>query len=374
MPLHHHNAVDQTERSLSEQLRITDTDIQDRKDLLGFAKCHEADLLALRPAIRAVIDNVVSEFYDHQVTVPKIRSIIGDKDTMSRLKSAMRAYILNIFEGEYGLDYVNARLRIGKVHARIGVPPKLYVSSLHRLEGIITSHIMEEATLDAPPEALTKVMLFDLQFVFDTYIQGLVSEVELARDEMINYSKSLESVVAERTHKIENLAHTDDLTGLWNRRSLFIHGNKDLQASKRRHAELTLLFLDIDNFKAINDQLGHLGGDAVLQNVATVISSTIRESDKVFRFGGDEFCILLPDTGRNQVRRICTEIKEALKPVLPEYSGVSIGIKSTGPETYCDIEELLSAADAHMYSEKSVSLVSENKDAPNVETRPEKSA
>lgn len=189
-------------KSLAQQLKITESDIQERKDLLGITLDIEETLFSFRDISIQIVDAVVDEFYQKQTSVPAIRSIIGDSETLDRLHNAMRLYVLRLFGGQYDLEYVNSRLRIGKVHARIGVPPKFYVSSLHQLETILVEHLLRAAKLDTPPVAITRIFLFDLQLVFDTYIQGLVSEVEVARDEIRDYSETLERKIEERTAKI----------------------------------------------------------------------------------------------------------------------------------------------------------------------------
>ncbi|MGH1331813.1 MAG: GGDEF domain-containing protein [Paracoccaceae bacterium] len=340
-------------RTLAEHLHISDVDIRERKELLGFSDADEAELFGLRSISHDIVDDVVDEFYVHQMAIPRIHNIIGDADTLGRLRSAMRAYILRLFDGDFGSDYVNSRLRIGKVHARIGVPPKLYVSSLHQLESILGQHLMVKAHLKAPPPSLRKVFLFDLQFVFDTYIQGLVSEVELARDELITYSESLENKVAERTEQIQRLAQTDDLTGLRNRRSLYALANKMLESAERRKSSVSLAFIDLDGFKQINDTQGHPEGDYILQRVATAIVEMVRRQDMAFRVGGDEFCILFPDTNEQSARELCDALCKEVAQRHNGKVGLSFGLSCTGPQKYLGVEELIKQADAQMYESKS---------------------
>lgn len=349
-----HNAH-QTQRTLAEQLRITDADIKERKDLLGLSPEVEAQLTAIQGVAREIVDDVVDEFYEHQVQVPKIRSIIGDSDTLARLRAAMRGYVLKLFSGDYRSDYVNSRLRIGKVHARIGVPPKLYVSSLHELENIIRRHLLDRLGEAAPQDALHKLMLFDLQFVFDTYIQGLVTEVEAARDEMINYSRTLEDTVAQRTAQIDRLAHTDELTGLWNRRSLFSQAERELQAAQRQNLQLSIAFLDIDSFKDINDSEGHLRGDQILKEIGRVILDGVRSSDLAFRYGGDEFCLVLPGASEAQALRLCGVICEAVREALGGAIRMSAGVATFNPGDVADVEALIAQADSRMYRAKTKS-------------------
>ena len=119
--------MNQTEQTLLEQMRITDFEVEHRKILFSFSNADAQLLLSCKPTIEQNIDSVVTEFYRMQTSVAEIALLIGDADTLARLRSAQRKYILDLFGGLYDLEYVNNRLRIGLVHKRIGVEPKLYL-------------------------------------------------------------------------------------------------------------------------------------------------------------------------------------------------------------------------------------------------------
>jgi len=95
----------------------------------------------------------------------------------------------------------------------------------------------------------------------------------------------------------ERLAMTDALTGVYNRRTLFDLGEKEISRARRTGASLSVIILDLDHFKRINDKYGHLGGDAVLLRFVEVVRGCLRQSDVLTRYGGEEFCIILPDVG-----------------------------------------------------------------------------
>ena len=95
----------------------------------------------------------------------------------------------------------------------------------------------------------------------------------------------------------ERLAMTDALTGVYNRRTLFDLGEKEISRARRTRASLSVIILDLDHFKKVNDKYGHLGGDAVLLRFVEVVRGCLRQSDVLTRYGGEEFCILLPDVG-----------------------------------------------------------------------------
>ena len=156
---------------------------------------------------------------------------------------------------------------------------------------------------------------------------------------------------------IEFLAHYDSLTNLPNRRLFEDRVRQGLASSRRKNKKAALLFLDIDRFKAINDSLGHLSGDQLLQSVAERLKSCVRETDTVCRQGGDEFLIILPEINKPDdaavvAGKIVTAMSEA--HFVEDYHLIvtfSIGI-SMFPEDGVDSQTLVKNADAAMYHAK----------------------
>jgi len=158
--------------------------------------------------------------------------------------------------------------------------------------------------------------------------------------------------------RIHHLAHHDALTGLPNRMA-FIERLEHLTRSARAgEAQLALLFIDLDHFKRVNDSLGHLAGDRLLQNVAARISACVRATDLVARFGGDEFLVLLVGmTGRRQVEEVARKLLLSVEAPI-EIEGRPISVSpSVGialcPEHGESPNELIKYADAAMYLAKS---------------------
>ncbi len=158
--------------------------------------------------------------------------------------------------------------------------------------------------------------------------------------------------------ELREQAIRDPLTGLYNRRFLVETLEREIERAKRYGHPLTLIMADIDEFKAVNDRYGHLVGDAVLRRVAEALQGNVRDSDYVFRYGGEEFVIVLPETGRGadeavtRLRRAVAGISvEALRG--PKVS-VSMGYTVCEPvqETPATIEDLLRRADNVLYAMK----------------------
>jgi diguanylate cyclase (GGDEF)-like protein/putative nucleotidyltransferase with HDIG domain len=163
------------------------------------------------------------------------------------------------------------------------------------------------------------------------------------------------SLLFERT---KEFALTDMLTGLHNARYLLIQLEHELNRTKRSDGQVSILSLDLDNFKAINDTFGHLHGDIALQRMAQMFLEQVRSYDLVSRYAGDEFVIVLPDVKKQEAIETAERIRNAVDGMDPykrdgkEISlGVSIGV-ATYPEDSLDVRGLVVLADERMYMDK----------------------
>ena len=185
--------IKQTEKTLLEQMQIGDFEIEQRKTLFSLTDANIAALKSAKPIIDANIDDLVSKFYELQTSIPEISLLIGDADTLNRLRHAQRKYVVDLFYGLYDLEYVNNRLRIGLVHKRIGVEPKLYLSAMYALKrllyDLLTQEIQDLGQREEVLAALEKLLLFDISLVFDTYIRSLLSEIRFRKRNPINMHK-----------------------------------------------------------------------------------------------------------------------------------------------------------------------------------------
>jgi len=158
--------------------------------------------------------------------------------------------------------------------------------------------------------------------------------------------------------RAEALSVTDDLTHLYNSRYLNMVLRKETKRASRSGRPLSLLFIDLDGFKAINDTHGHLFGSRALVEAAAVIRGSARETDVVSRFGGDEFALVLPDTGGEGAFAVGERIRERIaahhflaQDNLNLHLTASVGV-ATLPDVAASAEELVQAADKAMYAVK----------------------
>jgi len=350
-----------TELSLGEQLHITPQEIARRRELFGITAAEEQLLRGAGQALALREASIVAEFYADQVATPEIERLIGDAETLSRLKHHLARYLRTLFSGVYDDLYVLSRLRVGMVHNRIGVPPKLYISSVHTLLNILRRHLREAqpqgdcAHCAALNSALEKTLLFDLSLVFDTYIHALVAQVERGKEELTEYAQGLELEVTRRTMQLAELALNDPLTGLPNRRALFETLPRQLAQTQRSGAALSLLSLDLDGFKAVNDTLGHDEGDRVLIMVAQALRQTLRAGDLPVRMGGDEFVALLPGADIRVAEEVAQRLFRAFDAQLSgQQVTMSVGLVVLDHEHPQEPAMLLRQADAAMYKAKKI--------------------
>ena len=153
------------------------------------------------------------------------------------------------------------------------------------------------------------------------------------------------------------VSQIDDLTGVFNRRRLMELGDKMFVSNKNEQQHLSVLMLDVDNFKAINDNFGHKVGDKVLKDIATLANNIMRASDGFGRFGGEEFICLLPSTSQEDAYEIAERLRFTIAEQLWPYKSlkkvtVSIGVSSSRDESAESFAQLLKAADIMMYQAK----------------------
>jgi len=153
----------------------------------------------------------------------------------------------------------------------------------------------------------------------------------------------------------------DPLTGMYNRHYFNSIIASELSRSDRYKHPLSLMMVDIDGFRAVNNRMGHLMGDEVLQNVARMLEDNVRDSDRVIRYGGDEFLVLMPETdGQGDSQLVQDRLRQEIGFILEGtdadklgiHLGLSIGLYSRHPSDNKTLEEILEEVDQRMYADK----------------------
>jgi diguanylate cyclase (GGDEF)-like protein len=166
------------------------------------------------------------------------------------------------------------------------------------------------------------------------------------------------SRVVQYQRHLEHQSQIDSLTGLYNRRAFEKKMEEEFERSKRYQHPLSLLILDIDNFKNINDTYGHHGGDSALVKISETLRAKTRQTDFPSRFGGEEFVLVLPETDHESALQVANKVHEEIRSCTFGTAGqsfsltVSIGLSSTSNCAYRDWREMLKDADEALYVAK----------------------
>jgi diguanylate cyclase (GGDEF)-like protein len=175
--------------------------------------------------------------------------------------------------------------------------------------------------------------------------------------------KSIRDVTEEREiqEKLKFLATTDSLSGLYNRAEFLNLAQRDFAWAKRNNKELSLLIMDLDNFKIINDTFGHAAGDEMIREMGRIIKASFRKTDIAGRIGGEEFSVVLKNASLEEAKKVAEQFRETVAGRKVMYGGqeinftISIGVAATGGNTtdnVKDIEDILKMADDALYKAK----------------------
>ncbi|WP_312035898.1 sensor domain-containing diguanylate cyclase [Billgrantia desiderata] len=198
-----------------------------------------------------------------------------------------------------------------------------------------------------------------------THLFGIsqdVTELHQARDAMERHNQVLEARVEQRTAELQHanrelrllngqlkeMATRDFLTGCYNRRHIETLGQREIERARRYDTSLSVLMIDLDAFKQVNDTQGHEAGDTALKRVAASLQSALRANDLLGRFGGDEFLILLPESSNDDARATA----ERLQQQTHELTAISISVGIATLRSDDSLESLAARADQQLLAAK----------------------
>ncbi len=175
----------------------------------------------------------------------------------------------------------------------------------------------------------------------------------------ITATKKAEEELRQARDQAEVLACTDHLTECLNRRAFILRLQKELESAKRIGSQTAMILVDIDLFKRVNDQFGHLAGDYVLQKFSERIKQSVRTYDFIGRYGGEEFIICLPESDSEHAFLVAERMRKSIEELEIEYMGTKItvtgsfGVACYEPDSNDNMNQLISKADKAMYIAKS---------------------
>lgn len=189
---------------------------------------------------------------------------------------------------------------------------------------------------------------------------AVIAPIRNEKFETTHYVAIKEDITARKLveEELKRLAALDPLTGLYNRRHLFDLGGPMFERAKRYERNLSVLMIDADHFKQVNDQYGHGIGDQVLQTIATYLTNLTRKADLLGRYGGEEFIIMLPETSLSQARNAAERLLQYMRkhPIHTEPATIpltlSIGVATYDAQTTSSLDKLVDHADQALYEAK----------------------
>jgi len=269
--------------------------------------------------------------YFKPTIVPENKRLPPAIDLLDFLFIAILIYltggIKSFFHVAYAMPVCGGIVRFGLKAGMLGYAIALGIT---RLMYFINTH--------SPSAPLSAHIIAGLgTFAFAAWMVGLLAEKEWKlRDEI--YLSSI----------------TDNVSGLYNSNYLRARISEEIERCSREGTGFALAFIDLDNFKLVNDQYGHLVGDKVLKQIANILTENIRKSDVLARYGGDEFVLLMPETGKEQAERVMQRIENAIA-ASAFFKNIKIGLSggvAIFPEDSDTLDKLLTVADARMYKYK----------------------
>jgi len=272
-------------------------------------------------------------------------------------------YVQMVFVGVmYNLIFYNLHLH-GIANA---MTYGLVVVTLYAAGGVSSYHTMKHLGMTFVITAMTPQVVYYLSLgtkegnlfafivgVFIVFVSQVSKDIHAHAIEIMMLNRELKT---ER-EKAETLAMTDELSGLPNRRAFIERGRAILAAARRNAEPVSLVMLDIDHFKTVNDSYGHAAGDDVIKEIASILRDSVRESDLVGRIGGEEFAVVLPRARSEESCGLAERIRQKISCLTLDARGTNIGLTASlgvaeSSDEHGTLDELLSRADHALYEAK----------------------
>ena len=298
------------------------------------------------PRFNAIVDL----FFDQLLKISDARQMLHSDELLSAERKNQSRFLLSLGMGFDSLSYFEDRLRVGVAHSAAGLPISLYICSFQLLIQSIIENFPDTLRNNIDDyrtftRFLMKISTLDMSLAIDTcFINQLKS-----------FEQSLDGMQVLASH-LEKHAVTDSLTGMVNHEHVFSELQQAIVKTQAEQAPLCIVMADIDHFKSVNDNHGHLAGDGVLKEVASRIKNSLRGFDIVGRYGGEEFLLILNRADLQTARMVAERIRSriAATPIdLPETLldvTISMGVAMVKPDE--DVNSLVERADKALYNAK----------------------
>ena len=293
---------------------------------------------------------------DFQAIEPKLRILAVDDDPaylryLDLVLTRAGFEVETATDGAAALERVRASCDVDLLLIDLLMPNMDGIETVRRIQSECSVPGLYSILLTASEATETKLRALDSGL--DDFLTKQSGEPEiLAKIRSAARRLHMERQLHLQNEELQTLALTDELTGIANRRALFRAGEEILNSGR----ELTVVLFDLDSFKEINDTFGHLTGDRILADVAALFNANTRHGDMIGRYGGDEFVLLLPDTGSEEAQQICDRILAKIRQLTWTISGTVVSVNAQfGVATSAMasvLPDLLANCDQALYSGK----------------------
>jgi diguanylate cyclase (GGDEF)-like protein len=309
-------------------------------------------------AVVALIDSIVA-LYGYILGVPSLYSLLFYSSMA--LNTALLFFLLSLaslFNNPYGwvVRTVFSQGSGGRLARRL-LPFTLFAPAvLWLLLQAGERRDLYQGELAGALLAMSMAVSFSLLILFVAYRTNALDVLRRSKEALEKTHEELRGVahgLAQANLYLERLSSTDPLTELPNRRVFNLRLEEELARSHRYRLPLSLLMLDVDNFKSYNDDFGHPAGDEVLKTIAYLLTQSVREVDCVARLGGEEFGVVMPETGKARALALAERIRNAIECARwpKRRVTVSVGVAALS-RAWAGGEAMICAADAALYEAK----------------------
>ena len=302
---------------------------------------HRLQAEVIRPNLAAIVEHFYAFLLGHHETASRLT----DRQLLERLRRSQSEYLVSLGVEFDTSRYTNDRIRVGLTHARIGLPIATYLCAFQRLQEIL---------IDFFPPAFTTDLQFTrrmISFVLKITAYDATLATEAYHSAEVGLLERSVADLREKSQDLQEQSLTDPLTGIANRRHVIDVLESSLEAAKSRPPRVTVLMVDLDDFKKVNDTYGHQAGDAVICQVAKILRSTLREADFVARYGGEEFIALLPETEMEQAIEPATKVRTLIAEQAKKV-GVTIRLDRVPADSYYSDKYLKAPFASSQWSQK----------------------
>ena len=257
---------------------------------------------------RIITERVLEEFNVRVTRLERgevtVAALLANPAERANVLGTLRQHWRDLFGQGPSSASLTRAAQIGRRHFEVGVKPRHYLALCQLLSKIMTDALAEDPQVDARQavDAIGRVIMMDAEVVLGSYYGSLA--------DLVSYEAQSETrSLRDRLSVLEDMAFLDPVTGLFNRRYFDRSIAVEIARAGRERSPLSLLICDVDRFKEVNDTWGHAAGDRVLNELAGVLADMGRKTDIVTRFGGEEFCFLLPNTKPEWAKLVAERVR-----------------------------------------------------------------